>query len=79
MKKGLVVLLILSLSHFLAKAQVANNTSLVGTVTDASGSVVVGAHVTALNADTNVPYDAITNAEGFYAITGQINPSTPWF
>jgi hypothetical protein len=75
-KKGLVVLLILSLSHFLAKAQVANNTSLVGTVTDASGSVVVGAHVTAVNADTNVPYDAITNAEGFYAITGQINPGT---
>jgi len=75
-KKGLVSLLILSLSQLFAGAQVQNNTTLVGSVTDATGGVIVGAHVTAVNADTNVPYTAVTNAEGFYSITGQINPGT---
>jgi hypothetical protein len=60
----------------LVPAQVANNTSLVGTVTDAGGGVLVGAHVTAINRDTNVAYDGVTNNEGYYTITGQINPGT---
>ncbi len=76
MKKTLVFSLILLLSPLFVGAQVANNTSLVGTVTDSVGGVLVGAHVTAVNADTKVPYDAVTNAEGYYDITGQVNPGT---
>jgi hypothetical protein len=57
------------------KAQVANNTSLVGTVTDPSGSVVPGAKVHGTNVDTKVVYDGITNAEGYYSIPF-VNPGT---
>jgi Carboxypeptidase regulatory-like domain/TonB dependent receptor len=49
--------------------QVANNTSLVGTVTDASGLAVSGAKVTAVNVATNDLYSATTNEEGSYSIT----------
>ncbi len=49
-------------------AQVANNTALVGTVTDASGAVVVGAKVTGVNRATKVAYTGMTNGEGFYSI-----------
>ena len=40
----------------LTKAQVANNTALVGTVLDSSGSAVVGAKVTAVEESTGVAY-----------------------
>ncbi len=50
------------------RAQVANNTSLVGTVTDASGAVLAGAMVTGVNEDTKVAYTGKTNAEGYYSI-----------
>ncbi len=76
MKKGLVFSLMLLLSPLFVGAQVAVNTSLVGSVTDATGGALVGAHVTAINVDTKVPYDAVTNAEGYYDITGQVNPGT---
>lgn len=49
-------------------AQVANNTALVGTVTDASGGVVVGAKVVGTNVDTKIEYSGVTNAEGYYSI-----------
>jgi hypothetical protein len=49
-------------------AQVANNTSLVGTVIDSTGQVVAGAHVTGTNKATKVTYTGDTNAEGYYAI-----------
>ena len=49
-------------------AQVANNTSLVGTVIDASGNIVTSAKVTAVNEETNEAYTGITNGEGYYAI-----------
>lgn len=49
-------------------AQIANNTALVGTVTDPSGSVLAGATVTAVNVATNVSYPGITNSEGYYSI-----------
>ncbi len=52
-----------------AHAQVANNTMLVGTVTDASGAVLAGAQVTAVNRDTQVAYTGKTNAEGYYSIS----------
>lgn len=52
----------------LAPAQVANNTSLVGTVVDSSGSVVVGAKVTAVEESTKVAYPGVTDAHGSYSI-----------
>ncbi|WP_245781763.1 TonB-dependent receptor [Granulicella pectinivorans] len=50
------------------RAQVANNTALVGTVTDASGGVVAGAKVVGTNVDTKIAYPGVTNAEGYYSI-----------
>src|ERR1700730_10007130 len=51
-----------------ASAQVANNTSLVGTVTDESGNVVAGVKVRATNVGTSATYPATSNAEGYYSI-----------
>jgi len=67
LKKALLSFLLL-LCPFFLRAQVANNTSLVGTVTDSSGSVIAGATVTGINEDTKVHYSGTTNAEGYYAI-----------
>ena len=67
MKKALLSFILL-LCPLLLRAQVANNTSLVGTVTDSSGSVIAGATVTGINEDTKVHYSGTTNAEGYYAI-----------
>ncbi len=50
-------------------AQIANNTSLVGTVLDASGSALAGAQVKAVETGTKRTYNAQTNASGYYAIT----------
>jgi hypothetical protein len=49
-------------------AQVANNTALVGNVTDSAGSVVPGATVIAVNEATKVTYPGTANAEGYYSI-----------
>ena len=49
-------------------AQVGNNTTLVGTVSDPDGNVVAGAKITALNEDTHVAYPGTTNDHGNYAI-----------
>src|SRR5437588_9375630 len=51
-----------------AWAQLANQTALVGTVVDSSGSVVPGAEVAAVNVATQDRYHALTNAEGYYNI-----------
>jgi hypothetical protein len=74
MKKVLVAVTFF-LCSFIGYAQVANNTSLVGTVTDASGSVVVGAKVVGVNVDTKVEYPGTTNQEGYYSIPF-VNPGT---
>ena len=58
-----------------ARAQVANNTALVGNVVDASGRAVVGAKVTAFNEETKVVYPGNTNGDGYYSI-GFIVPGT---
>jgi hypothetical protein len=50
-------------------AQVANNTSLVGSVTDPDGNALVGAKVNAVEQGTKVVYPGTTNAQGNYAIT----------
>src|ERR1700733_9240513 len=59
----------------LTHAQVANNTSLVGTVLDSSGSAVSGAKVTAVDESTGIVYPGTTNAQGYYSIKF-INPGT---
>ena len=51
-----------------SRAQIATTTSLVGTVTDASGKTVPGAKVTAVNANTHDTYTALTSEQGYYNI-----------
>src|ERR1019366_3011562 len=73
--KRILLCIAVLLSAFITRAQVANNTSLVGTVSDPSGRVVVGAKVVGLNRDTKVEYSGTTNAEGYYSIPF-VNPGT---
>jgi len=47
-------------------AQLATTTSLVGTVTDATGKVVPNAKVSAVNTGTHDVYSGVTNEQGFY-------------
>lgn len=69
MKKSLIYCCVLLLSPLFLRAQIANNTSLVGTVLNQNGSAVGGASVTAVEQTTKARYAATTNAEGYYAIT----------
>lgn len=68
MLKRILVASAVALGVLAAHGQVANNTALVGTVTDASGAVLAGAQVTGINHDTKVMYPGKTNAEGYYSI-----------
>src|SRR5580704_14439321 len=61
------VLIVFAFATF-TQAQVANNTALVGTVLDSSGSAVVGAKATAVEESTGVVYPGTTNAQGYYSI-----------
>ena len=51
-----------------AYAQLASQTALVGTVSDAGGLVLPGASVVAVNVGTQDTYETTTNAEGYYNI-----------
>ncbi len=51
-----------------AYAQLANTTSLVGTVTDSAGAVMVGVSITAVNVATKDTYTGATGPEGTYVI-----------
>jgi hypothetical protein len=51
-----------------AWAQLANQTALVGTVSDSAGLVVPGAQVIAVNLGTQGTYQATTNTDGSYTI-----------
>ncbi len=73
--KRVLVCAVFILCPFIGYTQVANNTSLVGTITDQTDNVVVGAKVVGTNVDTKVEYPAMTNQEGYYSITF-INPGT---
>ena len=57
-----------SCSGGLAFAQLANTTSLTGTVVDAAGASIAGAAITAVNVDTNDTYKTVTNDGGNYTI-----------
>jgi hypothetical protein len=48
--------------------QAAGTGTLVGTVTDASGAIMVGAKVTTVNVDTSFTSEAVTNSEGAYSV-----------
>ena len=63
----LLLLLVAALAGS-ARAQVANNTMLVGTVHDPSGSVIPNSQVKATNVETGVIYNGVTNAHGDYSI-----------
>ena len=67
--KVIVYCFVLLLSSAFLEAQIANNTSLVGTVVDSTGSAVSGAKVTAVEQSTKLQYSATTNESGYYAIT----------
>jgi hypothetical protein len=41
---------------------------LSGTITDSSGAVMVGVAIQAVSSETDLQYNAVTNAEGFYAL-----------
>lgn len=69
MKKVFLFLFLGFLSSLWASAQIANNTSLVGTVLDPSGRAVAGAKITAVEEQTKVQSEAVTNDEGYYSIT----------
>ena len=62
------VLIALTCSAPALSAQVANNTALVGTVRDPSGSVIAGAQVKAQNLGTGVVYTGTANDHGDYSI-----------
>lgn len=69
MRKGFLCSIFVLLTPLFLAAQVANNTSLVGTVTDPTGNVISGGKVTAVEVGTKVKSAAVTNSSGYYAIT----------
>ena len=68
MKQVLSVVCLFTASAFFGRAQIATTTSLVGTVTDASGKTVPGAQVTAVNTNTHDTYKTVTSDQGYYNI-----------
>ncbi len=75
MKRISLIGVLLVLSPLFILAQIANNTSLVGTVTDPSGNVISGCTVSAVEVSTKVSSTGACNAQGYYAITF-IQPGT---
>ena len=67
--RNLCICLIVGLFAVGAPAQIANNTSLVGTVLDSSGAALSGVNVEAVEEGTKISYTATTNTSGYYAIT----------
>ena len=68
MKRLITILTTPVLLALCAYAQTATTTALVGTITDASGTTVPNAKVTAVNSGTHDTYSAVTNEQGFYNI-----------
>jgi len=66
--KSLLVCIALSLSCSFTWAQIANNTSLVGTVADSSGGGIGKSKITAVEKGTKVTSTASTNNSGYYSI-----------
>ena len=68
MRKLVYACLFIGWSCHSCLAQLANTTSLLGSVTDSAGAVVAGVSITAVNADTNDTYRTVTNNDGNYTI-----------
>ena len=75
MKKATFCSLVILFCSLGLRAQIANNTSLVGTVVDPSGSPISNSLVVAVEENSKVKSTSHTNAEGYYAITF-IQPGT---
>jgi hypothetical protein len=75
MKNRAVLLVLIVLALGLAGNTYAQTItgSLVGSVVDPSGAVVVGAEVLAKNAETGIAYNTVTGSQGFYTLA-QIPP-----
>lgn len=56
-----------------ASAQITGKGSIAGTVTDPSGAVIRGAHVTVTNVSTNVAQSTDTNSSGYFEVDN-LNP-----
>jgi hypothetical protein len=69
MKVRTLLLLVIALSAALAWAQTSNQGAIAGTITDASGAVIPGAHLTATNRDTGVRSQSVSNQVGEYRFT----------
>src|SRR5580698_5614177 len=61
------LLVLVSLLSFVGKSSAGTGGSISGTVTDASGAVVVKATVTAKNLETGITQTVTTDAKGFYS------------
>ena len=66
MSRSLQALTLLIAACMPLPAQLANTTSIVGTVADSGGALVAGASVRAVNTATSDSYRTSTNADGFY-------------
>ena len=55
-----------------ARAQVGEQASLTGTITDPQGAVLPGVNIAALNSSTNVTRTGVTTDAGVYLITGLV-------
>jgi hypothetical protein len=68
LSERLLAVLVFGLALLLGRQVIASVTaSISGTVTDATGAVVVGATVTATNVETSVATTQSTNGQGFYS------------
>ncbi|HEX4276175.1 MAG TPA: TonB-dependent receptor [Bryobacteraceae bacterium] len=67
LRRAFVTVAALAVCSFAAFGQTVD-ANVVGTVTDASGSVVANAKVTATNKGTNVPYETNSNSAGDYRL-----------
>jgi hypothetical protein len=72
MVKTLALLMVCALGLL---AQTTGTATLVGTVTDNTGSVVPGAAVNVVNTETQFVYNTVTNEEGSYYVPN-LNPGT---
>jgi hypothetical protein len=66
---GVLAIIVFSLGSFsIAAFAQGSSATLTGRVTDSAGLVVVGAHVQAINVNTNAIFPAETNESGLYSI-----------
>jgi len=70
--RALIAVALLMACSF-ARAQVTGQGTISGTVTDSSGAVIVGAHLTITDVETNVARETDTNRTGYYEVNN-LNP-----